>query len=80
MANNQARTCELKCKYNVQGICHAYGECIAKDLFIAELEKIKAEIAKKYALNFDFSWSTVCSILDDLNNHIKELKGENNVL
>ena len=36
--NNQARTCELKCKYNVQGICHIYGECIAKDLFISELE------------------------------------------
>ena len=48
-----------------------------KEFAIAELEKIKAEIKSKYEFNFDFSWSTVCSILDDLDNHIKELKGDN---
>ena len=38
--NNQARICELKCKYNIQGICHAYGECIAKDILMSKWDKL----------------------------------------
>lgn len=76
--NNQARICNLKCKHNIQGVCYTYGECIAKDLFVAELEKIKAEILsyKKYK---DFScMGTVYDfeIKKVFDNHIKELKGE----
>ena len=78
--NNQTRTCKLKCRYNVQSICYAYGECIAKDLFIAELEKIKAEIQTikdmevvnggVYVREFD--------VVEIIEKHISELKGENN--
>ena len=30
--NNQARICNLKCKYNIQNICHVYGNCIAQPI------------------------------------------------
>lgn len=80
--NNQARGCELKCKYNVQGICHAYGECIAKDLFIAELEKIRKEIMDKGMIP-THTYITVDgkalqkSVVDVvIDKHIAELKGK----
>lgn len=78
--NNQARICELKCKYNVQGICHAYGECIAKDLFISELEEIRKEAySKSYYLEWDNRGSTYVQLRllnRIIDNHISELKGE----
>lgn len=79
--NNQARSCKLKCEYNIQGICYAYGECIAKDLFIEELEKIKAEIIActqqeegevPACINYGIKLST-----EIVEKHISELKGEN---
>ena len=80
--NNQARFCKLKCKYNIQGICHAYGECIAKDLFIEELEKIKAEIQherSKHSGEGKYTYTAGLKVsIDIIDNHISELKGENN--
>ena len=74
--NNQARSCKLKCKYNVQGICHAYGECIAKDLFIEELEIIKGKITMKSRPQWErlVVNLTDCEII--INDIIAELKGE----
>ena len=79
--NNQARICKLKCKYNVQNICSIYGDCMTKDLFISELEKIKAEIgakvfeiqpaSDKYFDGVDDVMDIVSSIIDK---HIKENK------
>lgn len=82
--NNQARNCKLECKYNIQGICHTYGECIAKDLFIVELETIKTEINKQslgewYVGKLDGkseNVTTIESINKIINKHISELKGE----
>lgn len=76
--NNQARICNLKCEYNIQNICHVYGECIAKDLFVEELEKIKVEIDN--IRDVEVANGTVYVSSDDvyeiLDNHISELKGE----
>lgn len=38
---NGEKVCELKCKYNLSGICTCYGLCIAKDLIKEELEEKK---------------------------------------
>ena len=73
--NNQARNCKLICKYNVQGICSTYGECISKELFIEKLEQIKAEITD--LTEFLYIDSDVFRILDE---HISELKGDSNVV
>lgn len=72
--NNQARFCKLKCKYNVQGICHAYGECIAKDLFIAELEKIKTRIDEEVV--YVNKWQVKNDSIKIIDERISELKGE----
>ncbi len=77
---NQARACELKCKYNIQGICHVYGECIAKDLFISELEKIKGEIRNQRIINPNFDFNTAGWCIDLIERNIKELKKENKQL
>ena len=75
--NNQARSCKLKCKYNVQGICNIYGECIAKDLFIEELEKIKAEINEQIDFNESCCERTdLYEAIGIINRRISELKGE----
>lgn len=81
--NNQARVCELKCIYNIQGICYAYGECIAKELFISELEKIREEIMKYSAENKNSKDLYLAGCGDGayhslaiIDKHIFELKGE----
>lgn len=51
---NGEKVCELKCKYNIVGKCNRYGTCIAKDLFIKELEEIKDKI-ETYYLDCSFS-------------------------
>lgn len=28
--NNQTRLCDVKCQFNIQGICHIYGHCITR--------------------------------------------------
>lgn len=80
--NNQARSCKLKCKYNVQDICSIYGECVAKDLFISELEKIRQEMHDIEEPDYDFSGFYYCldAALTIVEHHISELKGESNVL
>lgn len=67
--NNQARICNLKCKYNVQGVCSIYGDCMAKDLFISELEKINKEILSECP---DTNVRRIC--MGIINKHIKENK------
>lgn len=50
-----------------------------REFAIAELEKIKSNINCKYLNNYKYSAVTVAYILNDLDNRIKELKGENNI-
>ena len=76
--NNQARTCNLKCKYNIQGICHAYGKCIAKDLFIEELEKIKTEIEniRDVEVADGCVYVNIFDVNEIIDQRISELKGK----
>lgn len=46
------------------------------DFAIEELEKIKSKLNCKYLNNYKYSAVTVACILNDLDNRIKELKGE----
>lgn len=78
--NNQARICNLKCKHNIQGVCYAYGECIAKDLFVAELEKIKTEIDNPKTCMFAGTYEADWIMENIIDKHIKELKGKCNAI
>ncbi len=77
--NNQARICNLKCKHNIQGVCYAYGQCIAKDLFVAKLEKIKTELQNPKEIGLDFfdGLDYAERIIDK---HIEELEGKCNAI
>lgn len=48
-----------------------------KEYAVIKLEQLKSDIECKYLNNYKYSAVTVACILNDLDNRIKELKGEN---